>query len=78
MIPGYYEGACPLFYCFSIVGHINIVNIVDLILLGFELCREVLFDVESVSGVGIRKILVIRVLGDVVFVALERAHTAKL
>lgn len=43
-----------------------------------QLCREKLFNIKDIFRVRIRKIFIVGVFGDVVFILGERRHTSKL
>ena len=65
-------GGCGYFGCVYLIDMVNIIRF------GSELCGEVLLNIEVVFGICVRQILVVRMLGDIKLVRHERTHTAKL
>lgn len=61
-----------------VVGLVYLVHVVFLVGLELEAMGHILFDVEGVLRVGVREVLVVGVLRDVVLIAQERAQAADL
>jgi len=66
------SGSCNL------IGGIYFKDFVDILRFGSEMSGEVLLNIEVVLVACVGKILVVRMLRDVVLVRHERTHTAKL
>ena len=64
------SGSCNL------IGSVYFKDFVDILRFGFEMSGEVLLNIEVVLVACVGKILVVRMLRDVVLVRHERSHTA--